>query len=357
MAPLVRFNTQRPTSHVRLIAVIMVIVAMVWLGSALRHTLSCFLLSFVIAYLLDPLVVRLEKRLKRNQAIILLYLVLTVLSIFSTTFILPKLTMNWDGFLRGLPHQMQQVRIELHEWMDSLPNQYATDEIDWLLDNLLTNANRLVEKGGGWAYGFATRMFFNLFNIVLAPILVFFMLSYKQRIIDTFKMWLPVSKRSLIIQIGTEIDKSVGGYIKGQVIVSLVVTLVTIPALLWLGVPNPFLCGILAGTFSILPFVGVILAMVPPLVLSWLTFGSGVMLIKILTLYCVTNFFEGYLLKPLVFKEAMNLNPLLTIVMVMALGELLGFWGILLALPITAAILITSQHWLKGDFSELENEP
>lgn len=356
MPPLTNFNSQRPTSHIRLIAVMLVLAAIIWLGVSLSHTLSCFVLSYIIAYLLDPIVVKLEKRVKRGQAIILLYIALAIIFIFSVAFLLPTLTMNWDNFLRTLPQQLQKIKQDLHDWQASLPNHYGSDEVNWILDYLLGNADRVAEKGGVWVYNFATRMFFNLFNLVLAPILVFFMLSYKVKILDTIKLWLPDSRRKLILQIGTEIDKSVGGYLKGQVIVSTVVTLATIPVLFWLKVPNPVLCGILAGISSILPFIGVILAMLPPLILSWLAFGSNMLLIKIIIAFGVIYFLEGYLVKPLVFEESMNLNPLLTIIMVMAFGELMGFWGILLALPITAAILITTDHWLKGDFSSTEDE-
>jgi putative permease len=73
-------------------------------------------------------------------------------------------------------------------------------------------------------------------------------------------------------------------------------------------------------------------------------------LIKTAIAFGVIYFLEGYIVKPLVFKKSMNLNPLVTIIMVMALGELLGFWGILLALPIAAAIKITWGHAIKGDF-------
>lgn len=79
------------------------------------------------------------------------------------------------------------------------------------------------------------------------------------------------------------------------------------------------------------------------------------MLVEVLAVFSVIYFFEGYLVKPLVFRESMNLNPLLTIIMVMAFGEIMGFWGILLALPITAALKIASQHWLKGHFSSYQD--
>ena len=157
---------------------------------------------------------------------------------------------------------------------------------------------------------------------------------------------------------GREIDGSIGGYLRGQVIVSLLVAAATIPALLLLDIPHPVLSGMFAGIASILPFIGVILAMLPALLFAWLKFGTGAIIVKVLAVFSVIYFLEGYLVKPLVFKEAMNLNPLLTIIMVMAFGELMGFWGIMLALPITAALKIASQHWLRGDFDlTTENEP
>lgn len=357
MSPLETFKNQHPISQIRLIAGIIVIAAVAWLGNTLSHTLSCFLLSFVIAYLLDPVVVWLERRLRRIHAIVLLYILLGIGSTFSLAFLLPMLTISWDSFLHNLPEHLQKIKQALLSWQGSLPTHYGSEEISWLVDNLLRNADSMAQKAGVWAYGFATRMFFNVFNLILAPILVFFMLNYKMKIMETTALWIPVARRDLILQIGREIDSSIGGYLRGQVMISIVVALATIPTLMWLGIPHPVLCGIFAGVASILPFVGVILATLPPLLFAWLTYGTSAIIFKILISFAIIYFLEGYLIKPLVFRESMNLNPLLTIIMVMAFGELMGFWGILLALPITAAMIITSQHWLKGDFANPGNEP
>ncbi len=75
------------------------------------------------------------------------------------------------------------------------------------------------------------------------------------------------------------------------------------------------------------------------------------MLIKVLVAFALIYFLEGYLIKPLVFKKSMNLNPLVTIIVVMGFGELLGFWGILLAIPIAAAMKIISAHFRRGSFT------
>ena len=115
--------------------------------------------------------------------------------------------------------------------------------------------------------------------------------------------------------------------------------------------PGPGLLGIFAGLASILPFIGVILATLPPLFFAYVKFQSTVVLVKVIAAFAAIYFLEGYLIKPLVFKESMNLNPLMTIVVVMAFGEMMGFWGIILAIPIAAAIKIFMVHWRRGEFS------
>ncbi len=358
MSPLESLASQRPSTYLRLIAGIVAIATITLVGYSLSHTLSCFMLSFVIAYLLEPAVIFLEDRgVKRIRAIILLYVIMGIATTFSLTFLLPQLTISWNAFLQNLPTQLLKTKQVLLGLQDRLPTHYGSDEIRWLLDNITSNADAMAHKAGAWGYHFATRFFFNLFNIILSPILVFFMLNYKQKIRETITVMLPVERKELILLMGREINSSIGGYLKGQIMISLIVAVVATPTLYFLDVPHPVVCGIFAGFASILPFIGVIIATMPALLLGWLQFGTGAIVVKIIAAFSVIYFFEGYLIKPLVFKESMNINPLLTIVMVMALGEMLGFWGILLALPITAALRIAYHHWLSGDFSPIENEP
>jgi putative permease len=335
----------------RFIATILLFCLLAVAGYALQHTISCFLLSWVIAYLLDPLVVSAEKRgLKRLYALGLLYVVLGILTVFFLTFIVPALTISWNSFIRDLPLYIEKIKQIALEWKGRLPDRYGTDEIEWLIDKASSNIDTAAEKTGSWAYSFGTRMFFNLFNIILSPILVFFMLYYKQTVIVTVTSWLPDNRRDQIIDIAHEVNKSIGGYLRGQVGVSIIVALLSTVSLLYLGIPHPIFCGAFAGAASILPFIGVIIATLPALFFAWFKYQTVAILGQTGLVFAVIYFFEGYIIKPLVFKESMNLNPLVTIIMVMALGEILGFWGILLALPIASAIKITWGHFVHGDF-------
>lgn len=341
------------SDYARLIAAILLLCLVAAAGYALRHTISCFLLSWVIAYLLDPLVMRLEERgVRRMRALLLLYAVIGVLSIYFLAIVVPKLTMGWDAFLRDLPLYIQKFKQIALEWKTRIPGRYGSEEIQWLIGRISDNMDAAAQKVGGMAYSFGSRIVFNIFNIVLSPILVFFMLFYKQTIIETTKSLLPAQHRPLLISIALEVNGSIGGYLRGQVIVSLIVAILSTLALLILDVPHPIFCGVFAGAASILPFIGVIIATLPALFFAWFKFQGVAALAQTGIAFGVIYFLEGYIIKPLIFKESMNLNPLMTIVMVMALGELLGFWGIMLALPIAAAIKITWGHVVRGDFRD-----
>jgi len=200
-------------------------------------------------------------------------------------------------------------------------------------------------------YTAATKVVFNIFNLILAPILVFFMLYYKRDIVTGITAWLPAQQRDTILAMGREINASIGGYIKGQFVVSLLVAILATMALVFLDVDYPLFNGIFAGLASILPFIGVILATIPALFFAFVKFQSGIAIFKVITAFAVIYFFEGYIIKPLVFKEAMDLNPLVTIIAVMAFGEMMGFWGILLAIPIAAAVKVFTSHLRRGDFN------
>jgi putative permease len=294
----------------------------------------------------------LEKRkLPRVYGIVILYTILGVLFFLSFTFLVPLLKSRWGTLPVELPKYIQKGKEIFLGLTGKFQPMYGTDEWSWLIEKVTDSMDTLFEKAGSGIYATAGRVAFNLLNIILAPILVFFMLYYKRDIAASIAAWLPADRRETILELGQEINASVGGYIRGQMIVSLIVAVLSSIALFYLDIDYALLNGIFAGLASILPFVGVILATLPPLFFAYVKFQSGIVLVKVLVAFAIIYFVEGYLVKPLVFKKSMDLNPLTTIIVVMAFGELMGFWGILLALPIAAAIRIVSAHIRRGHFT------
>ncbi len=343
--------SHQQTISSRAITTIITIAAVIAAGYALRHTVSCFLLSFVIAYLVDPFVVALERRkLNRTCGIVTLYLLFALFLIFCIMFILPNVSLAWESLLRELPRHVQKGKELILGGKGQLQPVFGNAEWMWLMETLWTNMDKLYEKLSAGVYAAAANMVFNLFNLILSPILVFFMLYYKQSIISEIVDWLPTERKDTFCDLGRDINRSVGGYIRGQLIVSLIVAVLSSIALLYLGIDYAILNGVFAGLASILPFIGVILATLPPLFFAYVEFQSGLMLFKVAASFAVIYFLEGYVVKPLVFQESMDLNPLFTIIVVMAFGEMLGFWGIILAIPIAAAFKIISAQLRRDSF-------
>jgi putative permease len=337
----------------RVITALLIAVVLIAACYAIRHTFSCFLLAFVIAYLLDPFVVLMERRkLARNYGIVILYGLLGLFSVFFIIYLGPMLSLRWESMIRDLPQYLEKGKEIMQKSQGGIGPASATTEWRWLLDNLVGGMDELFSRVGSGVYAAMTKVVFNLFNLVLAPVLVFFMLFYKQEIKAGIRKWIPAERKDAILEMGREVNASIGGYIKGQLFVSLIVAILATIALFSLEIDYALFNGVFAGLASILPFIGVIIATIPALFFAYVKFQSGLIILKVIAAFAVIYFLEGYLIKPLVFKEAMNLNPLVTIIAVMAFGELMGFWGILLAIPIAAAVKIFSSHLRRGDFNE-----
>ncbi len=318
-----------------------------------QHTLSCLLLAFVLAYLFDPFVKMLEQRkVRRIYGILLLYTFLTILTFFCIIFLFPLLSIRWEILIHELPGYVQRFKQMALDMKGRFGPTYAAQEWQWLVDYVQAGADRVLAKLGAGIYAAASSVIFNLFNLLLAPILVFFMLYYKSETMEGILRWLPSSKRDFFAAVGRDINRSIGGFLRGQLIVSAIVALLSTVAMFVLDVNHPLFSGIFAGIASIIPFIGVILATIPPLFFGYAEYQSGAILLQICAVFSAIYFFEGYVIKPLVFKESMDLNPLVTIIMIMVLGELLGFWGVLLAIPITGAIKICGKHLRLADEAE-----
>ena len=329
---------------------LLALAALVAFGFAIEHTVSCLLLSFVLAYLLDPFVVLLERKIvRRIYGIIILYTLLCIAAIFCVIFLLPIMTERWGALLGDLPGYIEKLKQIALDLKSRFGLGYAAEEWRWLVDSVQSGLDKIVARVGAGIYAAAYSVVFNLFNLLLAPVLVFFMLYYKREAMEGIARWLPTSNRDFLLAVGRDIHRSIGGFIRGQVIVSVIVAVLSMVSMILLHVQHPIFCGLFAGTASIIPFIGVVIATIPPLFFAYAEYQSGIILFQVIAAFSVIYFLEGYVIKPLVFKESMDLNPLVTIIMIMAMGELLGFWGIILAVPITGAIKIYCSHLRLAD--------
>jgi predicted PurR-regulated permease PerM len=229
----------------------------------------------------------------------------------------------------------------MDNWKGELAGYYGGEEGIWLLDRIEETVTLWADALSNLGYSQLKKLLFAAFNLLLSPILVFFMLLYKQHTKDFLRRMFHHRERQYLLELGQEINRSLERFLIGMLCDCLLVGLLTAAALALLGIEFPILNGLFAGFASIVPFLGVLVAMIPPALIGYAQTGDIWLIPKVAAAYFVINvIIEGNLIKPLVMKHTLRLNPLAVIFAVMAMGELLGFWGIVLAIPTAAVVKI-----------------
>ena len=319
-----------------------VLAAILLAGYFLRHTFSALLTSLALAYLLNPVLKYLEKRgFDRFTALALMYGMAILAGMFTSFLLLPYLLHQAEALINSLPRDIQNIRTAMDNWKLRITPYYAGDEGTWLIEQAEESLATLTRELSGTGYNQIKGVLFGLFDLVLAPILVFLILYYKEFFKDVIKRMIPLSERSHLTELGRKINRSLERFIIGMLLDCLAVGLLTVAALYLLDIEFPVLNGLFAGFASIVPFLGVLVAIIPAAFIGYAKSGDLSIIPKVSVAYFfIYVIIEGNLIKPLVMRRALRLNPLAVIFAVMAMGELLGFWGIVLAIPLAAVVKI-----------------
>lgn len=311
-------------------------------GYFLRHTFSAILTSIVIAYFFNPLLKYLEKRgFDRFTALALLYGIAALGAMIASFIVIPYFLHQTDALSKALPIYIQNIRAAMDSWKLRMAPYYAGEEGLWLLGQAEDYLVLLSEDISGTGYKQITGLFFGVFDLALAPILVFMILYYKEFFKEIIIRLVPASESSHLASLGTKINRSLEQFILGMFFDCLIVGTLTATALYFLGIEFPLLNGLFAGFACMVPYLGVLVAVIPAAFIGYAKNGDLSMIPRVIGVYFLIHvIIEGNLIKPLVMRRTLRLNPLAVIFSVMAMGELLGFWGIVLAVPLAAVIKI-----------------
>jgi len=326
-------------------------------GYFLRHTFSALLTSLVIAYLFNPLLKYLEQKgFDRFTSLALVYGIAALAALFSSFVLIPYFLHQTDALSHALPTYIQNIKGAMESWKARMAPYYAGEEGAWLLEQAEEYLALVSRDISGSGYRQITGLLFGLFDLVLAPILVFLILFYKEFFKEMVMGLVPSSERDYLAALGARINRSLEQFIVGMVIDCMIVGILTAGALHLLDIEFPLLNGIFAGFVSIVPFLGVVVAVIPAAFIGYAKSGDLSVIPKVCAAYFIIYvIIEGNLIKPLIMKRTLRLNPLAVIFSVMAMGELLGFWGIILAVPLAAVVKICAGE-VHG-LLERENSP
>ncbi len=307
-----------------------------------QSILSPFVLGMVIAYLLNPLVLRLTNfGWPRWSAVLFLlggFLLVVGLGI---GFLTPVLLREGSQLLTDIPGWINQAERMVSGWATRFGIDFAVPDGDAVMDNLQQQAGQILNAGKGVAAGIlaggAALMSFVSF-VFLMPIVAFYMMLDWPRLVAKVDELLPRDKLPTVHGLMNDVDKTLAGFIRGQLTVCAMLGLFYGIGLTLIGLRFGFVIGITAGVLSIMPFVGSGIGLLMAVGVAWFTTGDPIMVVAALVVFGLGQFIEGNFLTPKLVGDNIGLHPLWVIFALMAGGSLAGFVGMLIAVPVAAVI-------------------
>jgi len=329
-------------------------------GGFIMYLLSPVLMPFfaaaLLAYLGDPVVDRLEmkflpklsKKLSRSVAVTIVFITLFVALTIMAFLILPLLAQQVGYLVSNMPAYLDHIQ---NNFIPMLTQYLGIDAsiFDFELFKKLFSTH-YVQAGGIISQVFASIASSGLTlavwgaNMVLIPVVTFYLLRDWDVLIAHIDDLLPRKYMSSIRKLATESDEVLSAFLRGQFVVMLALGAVYSTGLWFIDLKLALLIGMLAGLVSFVPYLGFIVGIVAASVAMLLQTQDVMQLIPVIIVFSIGQMLEGMLLTPVLVGDKIGLHPVAVIFAVLAGGQLFGFVGILLALPVAAVLVVMLRH-------------
>jgi len=342
-----------------LVVILGVVYGLGWVIAQLMPILMPFVAAFIIAYVFNPLVETLKRwvHIPRWIAIALVFITITILVVVVLWFLVPLV---WDQILyarANIPNAILWINNKLRPWLQHTFH-IETTKINlnglsaWITNYLQTHYSfddtqqmltRLAQSGIG---------FISVVSLlVLIPIVSFYFLLDWQPMMARLHRLIPRPLEPKTTQILRECDEVLGSFVKGQLLVMILLGVVYAVGLQFAGISVGLIIGIVAGLLSIIPYMGFTVGLLSALIACLFQYGGDWQhLVFVLIVFMVGQVIEGYILQPFLLGDRIGLSPVAVIFSVLAGAQLGGISGMLLALPVAALLVVLMRHL--NDFYE-----
>jgi len=339
------------TRFMLVLAALAALATLLWL---LAPILTPFLLSALLAYLFDPLADRLQRLgLPRTPAVSLVFALVLVVLLVVPLLLLPVLETQIRVLARMLPDALDWTTGTLVPWLE---RHLGVDPTLLDVESLKTAVLAHWREAGGIAaslIAYATRSGVALAgwlaSLVLVPVVTFYLLRDWDRLVAFLHDLLPRTVEPTVSSLVRQADETLGAFLRGQLTVMLALALIYSIGLHLAGLELAVLIGLLAGLVSFVPYLGVIVGALAAGAAMLMQTGEVLDLLPVAVVFVIGQLAEGFLLTPLLVGDRIGLHPVAVIFAIMAGGQLFGFLGVLLALPV-AAVLSVLVRWAHGRY-------
>ncbi|HLP96830.1 MAG TPA: AI-2E family transporter [Sideroxyarcus sp.] len=316
-----------------------------WLLYLLDAVLTPFLAAGILAYICQPLVNRLcqWKFMSRSAATLLVMLSLLGVGVALLLILLPLLRYESNMLLTKLPELLDIVRQRLLPLLEQhlgLVLQWDVASFKELLSEHWQQAGDL----SGWLVGSGSALVALLLNLLLIPLVMFYLLRDWPQMLARIDVILPRRWHAKTTAIAGEVDAVLAEFLRGQVSVMLLMSVFYAAALMLTGMQFALPIGIVSGMLVFVPYLGAAIGLVLATLVALTQFDSFAGVLLVWGIFAAGQLLEGMVVTPRLVGDRIGLHPLGVIFALMAFGQLFGFFGVLLALPISAMLLVGLRH-------------
>ena len=317
----------------------------------LSPILTPFVAASILAYMCSPLVARLCRwRWPRALATMTVLFGLVMLVVALLFIMLPLLQQELALLLAKLPDWIELLRQRL------LPQLLGDGVVtgatlrEWLSGHW-QSASGVAGKVLPWLGDSGAALFGALMNLLLIPVVLFYLLRDWDVLLGKFGELIPIRRQPFVRQLACEVDGVLAEFLRGQLSVMLLMSAYYV-CVLWLaGLEFALPIGLLAGMLVFVPYLGMVLGLSLATLAAFSQFDAFSSVLVVWAAFGIGQLLEGMLVTPWLVGERIGLHPLAVIFALLAFGQLFGFFGVLLALPLSAVLLVALRHARDGYFA------
>jgi predicted PurR-regulated permease PerM len=330
-----------------------------WLAYLLAPVLTPFVVSMTLAYLGDPLTDRLERyRLSRTLAVTVVFLTMTLVFVLILLWLIPQMERQLESFIDSLPAYAQFLNETAIPWLN---RRFDLDIKPFDTQSIVDMFKSHWQTAGGAAKSLLSSLSHSggvvlgwLMNLLLIPVVTFYLLRDWDILISRLHALVPRRIAPTVAKLTSEFDTVLSAFLRGQFYVMLALGGIYSVGLGLIGLDFALLIGMTSGLLSFVPYLGTAVGIFSASLAALLQFQDALHLIWVLAVFSVGQMLEGMVLTPLLVGDKIGLHPVAVIFAIMVGGQLFGFMGILLALPVASMVMVMLRHaheWYKdSDF-------
>ncbi len=313
------------------------------------------LASIVIAYLLEGIVKVMERqRVPRFIAVLVVFIVFLLALTVVMFGLMPLLSNQLTQLVQQIPDILARGQEALLRLPDRYPEVISVEQVNELIAELRRELTLWGQRVVTVSLSSVVDVITILVYLILMPILVFFFMKDKSKILGWLLRYLP-SDYKLAQQVWQDVDLQIANYIRGKFWEILIVWGVCFFTFSFFGLDYAMLLALLVGLSVLIPFVGAAVVTIPVYLIAWFQWGWTPEFFYVAIAYLIIQALDGNLLVPILFSEVVNLHPVAIITAILIFGGIWGIWGVFFAIPLATLVQAVLSAWPKQDHAGTPN--